>query len=258
MVDGRDPTRRFSDRVRDYARHRPGYPAALLDALLEDAAPGAGARVADVGSGTGILTAALLDRGYRVAAVEPNDAMRGAAEERLGGRAGFESVAGTAEATGLADGSVALVTAAQAFHWFDRAAARREFRRILREGGRVACLWNRRRLGPEPFLQAYESLLRHFGTDYERVDHTRTVGPTELLELFGEGGYVEARVPNVQELDREGLRGRLLSASYLPGPGERGHDAMLALADRIFERHADGGVVRLEYDCEAYWGRPGA
>ncbi|HSL83699.1 MAG TPA: class I SAM-dependent methyltransferase [Thermoanaerobaculia bacterium] len=251
-----DPTRRFSDRVADYVRYRPGYPEALLRALVEETGLGPGSRVADVGSGTGISTELLLRSGCTVFAVEPNDAMRAAAEARLSSEPRFRSVAGTAEATGLPDAGADLVAAGQAFHWFDRERFRTECRRILRPapgGGRVALFWNSRQTGPTPFLRDYEALLRRFGTDYERVDHLR-LGPADFEPFFG-GPYLSRRFPNRQVFDFEGLRGRLLSSSYTPGPGHPDHAPMLAELRRLFDRHQEGGRVRFEYDTELHLGR---
>jgi hypothetical protein len=144
------------------------------------------------------------------------------------------------------------VTAAQAFHWFDREPTRREMRRILR-GDRVALFWNSRKTDTTPFLRDYEALLRRFGTDYAEIDHTR-VGSESLAPFFG--GPFERRVfPNRQVFDLDGLRGRLLSSSYVPGPGRPGHDEMLAELRRLFDRHQEDGRVTFEYDTELYLGR---
>ncbi|MBV8308551.1 MAG: class I SAM-dependent methyltransferase, partial [Gammaproteobacteria bacterium] len=132
------PTERFSARADHYRRARPAYPAAALDLLAAHCGLKPGAIVADVGSGTGILTEQLLERGAQVIAVEPNDAMRAAAEEQLGAEARFRSVGASAEATTLPAQSVDLWVAAQAFHWFDAVRARLEALRVLRRGGFAA------------------------------------------------------------------------------------------------------------------------
>ena len=164
-----DPTARFTSRVDDYVRARPGYPPEVVRLLETECALGPGKSVADVGSGTGILTRDLLETGATVYAVEPNAAMREAAEAALeplsppgerGRGEGFVSLAATAEATTLPDAAVDLVIAAQAFHWFDRDAARQEFSRILREPRWVALVWNERAESGTPFLEGYETLLR--------------------------------------------------------------------------------------------------
>jgi SAM-dependent methyltransferase len=248
---GIDGTTRFTDRVRDYVKYRPDYPRCVLDRLREMGL-GTGMPVADVGSGTGIFSALLLESGASVYAVEPNEAMRRAAEEWLGGNPAFRSVAGTAEETGLQESSVRLVTAAQAFHWFDAEGARAEFARILQPGGLVALVWNSRRDRSTPFLEDYEALLRKYGTDYGQVNH-RQIDTARLLDFFG--GEVDLRsFPHAQELDEEGLRGRLLSSSYVPAAGHPDHLPMLAAMDELFVRHARNGRVKIDYDTELYYG----
>jgi SAM-dependent methyltransferase len=247
-----DPTTRFSDRVDDYVRYRPSYPAAVIQTLCEDAGLVSGTPVADVGSGTGIFAALLLEAGAEVHAVEPNRAMREAAECELGSSARFHSVDGSAEATSLPDGSVELVTAAQAFHWFDIERTRAEFARILRRGGQVALVWNSRRDASTPFLAAYDALLRRYGTDYDQVNHRR-VDARGLLDFF-DGTYEVRSFPYAQELDWPALRGRLRSSSYTPPPGHPDHIPMLDALERIFAEHAESGHVAIEYDTELYLG----
>ena len=249
-----DPTARFSDRVADYVRYRPGYPPAMVNALLDRAALAPGAAVADVGSGTGISTAPLLDRGLTVYAVEPNAPMRQAAEDHLGDRPGFRSVDGTAEATTLPDASVNAVVAGQAFHWFDEETARREFARVLRPGGAVALFWNEWLVSQTPFLRAYEDLLLRYGTDYAQIDH-RQVDAARLARFFG-GPFETLAFPNEQAFDLDGLRGRLLSASYVPAADHPDRAPMLDALGALFDRHAEGGRVRLLYTTLLYVGRP--
>src|SRR5712691_7831802 len=141
-----DAKQRFSNRVADYVRYRPGYPPAVLDLLRTDCGLRPDHVVADIGSGTGILSKLFLENGNRVFGVEPNAEMRQAGEEYLASYDGFSSIEGSAESTTLADSSVDFITAAQAFHWFDPQAARREFARILKPGGWVVILWNDRRM----------------------------------------------------------------------------------------------------------------
>lgn len=252
MSPARPVTERFTDRVDDYVRGRPGYPAELYDALVAACGLGTGDRVADLGSGTGLSTAPLLDRGFEVFAVEPNEPMRRAAEARLAARSGFHSVAGSAEATGLAPASIDLAIAFQAFHWFDVAKTRAELERILVPGGQVALVWNARRAGGTPLLEDYEALLQRFGTDYRQVGH-RGLPRERLAGLFG-GPFDHHRFDNHQDLDLDGLRARLLSSSYVPAAGHPDHAPMLAELERIFRAHADDETVRLEYDVDLYVG----
>lgn len=253
MKPPRDPWKRFSGRSEDYRKHRPAYPPELVDILGEETGLEPGWVVADVGSGTGLSSAPFLDRGCAVHAVEPNREMRRAAEEWLGDRPGFESRAGRAEETGLAAASVDLVVAGQAFHWFDRAAARAEFLRITREPRWVALFWNARVTRRRGFSRAYESLLQEFGTDYEAVRRSWDV--EDGVGQFFRGEVVRRSTPNVQRLDLAGLRGRTLSSSYAPAPGHPDHEPMLEALVELFHRHESGGTVTVAYETVIYVGR---
>jgi SAM-dependent methyltransferase len=250
------PTERFSTRAESYARHRPSYPAAAIDLLQARCGLKAGVAVADFGSGTGILTELLLKRGALVFAVEPNAAMRAAAEFQLAGYSGFHSVPGSAEATTLAASSVALLVAGQAFHWFDVARARAEALRVLNGGAWAALLWNERPPQPSAFLADYEALLKRRAPEYTRIVASRADLRT-MGEFLGPGMEVQT-FPNEQVLDFEGLKGRLMSSSYAPEPGHPDHDPMIGELRGIFERHAKDGRIIMPYETLVYFGRPGA
>jgi SAM-dependent methyltransferase len=252
MASPTDSKLRFDGRVDDYVRARPGYPPSLVDDLAAAGALFADAVIADIGSGTGISSELFLRRGYTVIGVEPNAAMRGAAEAALGGYPRFRSHAGSAEKTGLDFSSIDLIVAAQAFHWFDTASTRAEFRRILTGEGRVALIWNARRASGTPFLAAYEELLLEFGTDYARVGH-RGIGAERLAAFFA-GPFATRRHANSQELDFAGLKSRLLSSSYIPAAGTAAYAAMLERLAELFSRHSVDGRVRIDYDAELYFG----
>ena len=247
-----DSKDRFTGRVEDYVRARPGYPPELIDDLAAAGALFPGAVVADIGSGTGLSTQPFLAAGYIVVGVEPNAPMRAAAEKSLLAYPQFRSQPGSAEASGLPAATVDLVVAAQAFHWFDAALARSEFERILRPTGRVALIWNARRARGTPFLEAYENLLLEFGTDYTQVGH-RGVSKERLAAFFG-GPFTTRRYDNRQSLDLAGLRSRLLSSSYIPSSGSPEHAAMLERLAEIFDANAVDGGVQILYDTEVHAG----
>ena len=248
-----DTIGRFNERVANYIAYRPKYPAAVAEFLREELGLSAASVVADVGSGTGILSELLLREGCTVFAVEPNEAMRAAAEKLLQAYPNFKSVSGTAEATTLADGSVDFVTAGQAFHWFDGARARVEFRRILKPDGWVALIWNMRQTDTTPFLRDYEKLLRDFGMDYAQVNCEQL--PEERIADFFAGAYSQRAFANEQVFDYDGVRGRLLSSSYVPLAGHPNHEPMLAELRRIFDLHQRDGQVTIEYDTKVFYGR---
>jgi SAM-dependent methyltransferase len=246
------PTERFSNRVEDYLRYRPGYPPAILEALREACGLTPACVVADIGCGTGLLAQIFLANGNLVYGVEPNAAMREAGERAIEGHTNFRSVAGSAEATTLPAASVDFVVAGQAFHWFEMKAARAEFQRVLKPDGWVAVIWNERRKDT-PFLRAYERLLRAYGTDYAEVA-ARYPEHARMEEFFGAGGFHHNFFPNAQDFDFDGLRGRLLSASYAPAKGHPNHEPMLAELKRMFEAYAADGRVRVEYITRLYYG----
>lgn len=243
---------RFSDRVTDYARYRPSYPAALAKALANELGLSSASVVADVGSGTGISSALLLSLGCTVFGVEPNTDMRRAAESTLKGHPRFRSIAGTAEATTLADRSVNVVTAGQAFHWFDLERTRREWLRILAPTGRAALFWNTRRTEANPFVRDYNRFLETHGTDYLEVERNR-VKPETLLDFFGQP-YTTSVFDNAQTIDLDDLKGRVRSPSYTPAIGKAGHEQLMREVERVFAAHQIDGQVRLDYDTELYVG----
>jgi len=246
-------TSRFSDRVENYVRYRPGYPAEVLETLKDECGLSPTHVIADIASGTGIWTRMLLENGNAVYGVEPNADMRQAGERLLAGFPKFTSVAGKAEETSLPDHSVDFVTAAQAAHWFDRERARREFSRILKPGGWLVLLWNEREVDTTAFLREYEELLLTYGIDYAEVRHERTTDAVN--EFFDPVPYSERTFPMRQEFDYAGLEGRLLSSSYAPGPDHPKHTPMLRELRRIFERHEASGRVLFRYKTRVYCGQ---
>jgi SAM-dependent methyltransferase len=250
-----DPTGRFSNRAENYARYRPCYPQALLDLLKEECGLAGSSVIADVGSGTGILSELFLKNGNLVFGVEPNDEMRAAAERLLSRYPDFTSVVGRAEATTLGDGSADFVTAGQAFHWFDPAAAGAEFARILKPRGHVVLAWNSPREHATPFMEACERLYRDHSTD-RGPNQRRTMDETESIRAFFEPvGFRFRTFENTQPLSKEGLQGLLSSSSYMPAEGTPSAPEMLRAAAEVFDTYEYGGVVLLEYETSVYLGQ---
>ena len=246
-------TSRFSNRVADYIRYRPGYPEGVLTLLRDRGWLKRGVQVADIGSGTGIFSSLLLDEGAEVFAVEPNAGMREAAEAMLGHHALFHSIAASGEETTLADHSMHLIVSAQAFHWLDRKRARSEFNRLLKPGGRVVLIWNVRQTASTAFLRDYENLLLHFAPDYAQVRHENV--DAEALAGFFTGGVFEKHTfANHQSFDFAGLCGRLLSCSYAPAEGHPLHEPMIEELRRLFETHEQNGTVTFLYATEVFIG----
>lgn len=246
------PEQRFSNRVENYVRHRPGYPQDILPLLQRETGLGETSVVADIGSGTGISTGLFLQAGCQVHAVEPNAAMRAAAEKGLRESPGFRSVAGTAQATTLPDASVDVITAAQSFHWFDTPETRAEFSRILKPGGHVVLIWNERQIDATPFLRDYEQLLLDYASDYQEVRH-ENISHSHLGRFFS-GPYAAHQFYNEQRFDFEGLKGRTLSSSYTPPEDHPLHAPLLYALRRLFDLHQQTGEVVMEYVTQVYIG----
>ena len=246
-------TTRFSSRVDDYLKYRPHYPVEIIDLLADKCALTPESVIADVGSGTGILTRLFLENGNPVVGVEPNCDMREAGEQYLAEYARFTSVDGTAESTRLPARSMDFVLAGQAFHWFDQAKTRAEFQRILTEAGWVVLVWNDRRTDSTPFLHDYEALLQEFGTDYNEINHKNVQDKAVFAAFYGAAPQ-EASFDNVQHFDLDGLMGRLNSSSYVPARDDPRHAAMARRAQEIFVAHQKNGTVAFEYDTRVYYG----
>jgi len=247
------PTERFSDRVANYVKYRPSYPDGVIATLKGTCGLSASSVVADVGSGTGILTRLLLETGAEVFAVEPNTEMRLAAERLLAEFPRFASRDGRAEATGLVPDSMDIITVAQAFHWFDWDQTKDEFERIIKPGGWVALIWNERRTG-SPFGQAYESLLLAHAAEYAAVDHRR-ITDDDIAAFFEPAEVLTATFENHQTFDFESLQGRVMSSSYAPTEEDPKHETLMTQLRAIFDAHATGGTVQFEYDTHMYYGQ---
>lgn len=242
-----DPTQRFGTRAAAYARGRPGYPAALAP-LLTSIGIGPGARVADLGAGTGQSTELLLATGADVVAIEPNPAMRAHLVARFAATPRFTAVDGSAEATTLPAASLDHAVAMQAFHWFDVERTRAELTRTLRPGAQVVLIWNSR-ADANPFMHELEQLFRRFAPDYDRLGH---VGPQRLarIDAYFRAAPRHVALTHQHPIDRAALHDYIASVSYLPA----GDPALLAATDALLDRHP--ATRALDYVTDVYLGAP--
>ena len=247
-----DSTQRFSDRVEAYVRFRPGYPATLAPDLLRISGCDSSATIADFGSGTGIFTELLLQQGVDVYAVEPNQPMRAAAQQRLGDNPRFHSIDASAERSGLQAASLDLVTAAQAFHWFNNDDSRDEFRRILKPEGQLALIWNRRDT-QQAFQQAYDQLLSEFAPEYGKVNHMN-LKPEQITRFFADGEMQQLNYDYSQHLDFASLLGRLKSSSYCPDEKSTHYIPLVNELLALFDQHARDGHIDFDYATQLFVG----
>lgn len=244
---------RFSNRVENYVKYRPSYPPEVLDLFRDEMSLQTDSVIADIGSGTGISSKIFLENGNSVYGVEPNATMREAAEEFLKDFPRFTSIDGTSENTDLPENSVDFIIAAQAFHWFDKEKTRPEFKRILRENGFVALIWNERQLNTNDFLIDYENLLKKFGTDYEKVRHDNL--EEKMFSDFFQTKFQSRTFLNVQTLDFQGLKGRILSSSYMPSETDALFSPMINELKSLFENHAEKGKIQVLYNTNIFFTR---
>ena len=244
----------FSAKVADYVASRPDYPSVLFDALRDVCALRNGARIADVGAGTGLLTRGWLERGYEVVAVEPNPAMREACDRHCRAFARYRSVEGTAEAMPLAAGSVHLVTAAQAFHWFDVDRARVECLRVLEPNGNVALVWNDRDMS-DPLHPALDEVFKAFGGEkwsalvaHEDRSHVR--------DFFGAAQIRVSTWPHQHSIGADALVALAFSRSYMPDRSTAEGKAAEERLRRVFDRFAANGALNVRYRTVLFLGRP--
>jgi SAM-dependent methyltransferase len=248
-----DPTKRFSNRVENYLKYRPSYPAAIIPLLNAECGLTPDSIIADVGSGTGFLSEVFLKNGNRVLGIEPNREMRAAGEQLLAKYPNFTSIDAVAEATTLPDASVDFVTVGQAFHWFDRQRVRQEFERILKRNGWIVIIWNTFAVEKNPLVAGYDDLLLRHGPDYRDV--RREIIDSEAESFFAPGVCRRARLEFQQTFDFEGFKGRLLSASYAPTPEHPNYEPMLSELRRVFDANQRDGKVVFDYNTELYYGQ---
>ena len=247
------PTDRFTKTVQDYIKYRPSYQKKVIKTLEDDCNLTKSSIIADVGSGTGILTKLLLDHGNTVSAVEPNQTMREAAETLLKDYAHFISINGTAEQTTLDNNSIDLITVGTAFHWFDPKKTKIEFQRILKSNGWVLLVWNVRNNEDSALMQDYESLISRVGTNYENLTPQR-FNQYDLESFFSPNQMHTASFAYSQHFDWEGLKGRLLSTSYSPREGDANYESTINELKKIFQRYQKNGLIEFLYTTKLYYG----
>ena len=247
-----DFTRRFTGRALFYSTSRPGYPSRILEILRTQIGFDQTYMVADIGSGTGLLSELFLSNGNPVIGVEPNDDMRIFAEKSLRRFPKFLSLRGTAEHTSLETTTIDLVTVGQALHWFDCEAMSKEFARILKPNGHICIVYNDRN-NKDSFMKEYDQIVSKYARDRANVP---TIDNVYLSRFFKSRRYSKFSMSNEQLLDFEGLLGRMTSASYMPSPSDKKQFATMKEAiARLFRTYERMGKVRMRYDTTVFLGK---
>jgi ubiquinone/menaquinone biosynthesis C-methylase UbiE len=247
----------FHGKAVEYARYRVDYPGTVISAALKSVGVVPEDVIADLGSGTGMLSRWFLERGNRVFGVEPDDGMRQVAENslrRFG--AGFTSIDGTAERTSLGDSSVTVVAAGNAFHYFDPHAARTETERILQRGGRVLIVGHDSASKPNDFMQAYLDFIAGIAVPEIWAFHERDRS-SRAMEAFVAGSHFheEDMGDHTFHLTWDGLHGRFLSTSVAPAEGDPRRAAAITQLSDVFRRFEKDGTVPFQLRWRYSWCR---
>lgn len=248
-----DFKQRFSDRVENYIKYRPGYPEEIIATLQLEIGLVPGDVVADIGSGTGLSAKLFLEHGNTVYGVEPNEPMRKAAEGLLAEYDHFVSVHGSSESTNLKAHSVDLIVCAQAFHWFDREKTKLEFRRIAAAGAHLCLIWNDRK-ETEPFQQDYEKLIQDFAIDYNEISH-RNITPDIISDFYAPNKFKKFVLHYEQHFNLEGLIGRIISSSYMPNEDHPNFPQLKNAIVHLFNAYEQNGIVTFAYNTLLYIGK---
>lgn len=246
----------FSGKFSNYSKYRPGYPQNLLRLMEEHNALTPVTVVADIGSGTGIMSQLFLENGNTVYGVEPNDEMRQYSSISFRTYPNFHSVKGTGENTGLHDNSVGLVVCAQSFHWLNPDSVKKEFQRILIDQGHVGLIWNDKTQEENSFNSDYESICKRFKKFRPKYSSSGgTLIDHNIIDNFFKGSYKKMELENHQDLTLEGVMGRYSSTSYAIGPEEAGYESLVTEMKEAFRKYQNDGRVRIQYITKIFLGR---
>ena len=241
--------KRFSDRVEDYVKYRPVYTTHVVSILKNKFVLDEFSIIADIGSGTGISSKLFIDNGNKVYGVEPNKQMREAAELFFLENKNFVSISGTAEETNLPNKSIDLIFSGQAFHWFDKNSAKKEFNRILKKEGHIVLAWNERD-EKDDFQKEYEKILQQI-PEYAEVNH-KNISDDQISTFFSPAKMHKESIENLQIFNLESLKGRLRSSSYFPKQGKL-HENIVRQVEGLFYKFEKNGVINFLYETNIYW-----
>ena len=245
---------KFNGMGKIYSKYRPSYPINFIDYLFTDVGICQSSTIADIGSGTGILTGQLLEKGIKVYGIEPNCDMRAIAQSNLKNFPGFISVNGSAENTTIGDNSVDYITVAQAFHWFDREEFKKECQRILKPGGKVILVWNSRDNKSEIVVENYE-VNRKYCPNFKGFSDGM-YGETNKDDFsdFFKGKYETKVFPNNLIFDMDGFIGRNLSSSYALKSDDAQYNNYVNELKKIYEKYSNKGQLIMSNLTLSYFG----
>lgn len=245
---------KFDGMGKIYAKFRPTYPHTFIEYICSNVGINHESIIADIGSGTGILTRQMLEIAKKIFAVEPNNDMRAVAENDLSNYKNFVSVNGTAENTALEKSSVDFITVAQAFHWFDRAKFKAECTRILKPEGKIILVWNSRDFNAKSVKDS-DIINRKYCPDFKGFSGgIRGAEYENGFEDFFTGKYEIKNFQNDFFYDLDGFIGRTLSASYALKEDDEKYPAYINELTECFNKHAIDGKMIIPNITKSYAG----
>jgi len=247
-----DSKEKFSNKVDNYKKYRPGYPTEFIDYIVNEVGL-LDSIVADVGAGTGKLTKLLAPHVKKIYAVEPNDNMRSACVEYCSMFDNFIAVDGSAEQTNLPEKSVHFITVAQAFHWFERDKTKLEFQRILKAKGKVILVWNSR-VADDPFIKENYELFKRVCPEFKGFSAGMGTDPDEYADFFKNGNCDYRVFDNDMQLTLDEYIGRHLSASYAPDENDENYTEFVDRLNRLFDKYNVNGKVFMPVKTHSYVG----
>lgn len=245
---------RYSCKIEDYAKYRPDFPSEIIDFLYASGDISNSSVIADIGSGTGRFTRLLLEKGNLVYGVERNNEMRAKAEELLSKYTKFISISGSAEETSLNSKSVDLITVAQAFHWFDKEKCLLEFKRIIKNNGKVFIVWDDFVGDYNDFSIEQGKVISQFRV-VESENKGRKLTRAEMINKFFKNNKFRTMAFTHELYEGfDEFKGGILSASFTPKPGEENYEPFINKLQEVFDKYQQNGKVCTAFSSECYFG----
>lgn len=248
-----ESTKKFTGKADIYSKYRPSYPKEYINYLISANSLSSTSVIADIGSGTGILSGQLLEKRLEVICVEPNADMRTLAENQLKGFSRYLSVNGSAEDTTLQEKSIDLITVAQAFHWFDKERFKAECRRILKQNSKIALVWNSRDFSSE-IIQENALICKKMCPSFNGFSGGMEESPEIIQGFYGDGNFEIITFQNDLQLDLDGFIGRNLSSSYAPKSTDVNYDAFISALTDLFDKYSENNMITMPNNTRSYLG----
>jgi len=237
----------FNDKAIVYQEARPSYPTIVAIEMLKNLSEKP--VITDVGAGTGKFTELLLNQNATVYAVEPNEAMRNQLKITYGDNPNLHIINADAEKTTLQNKFTDLIVVAHAFHWFNKNECKKEFKRILKDNGKVGLIWNW--YANNPTMNEYRHLIYECAT--KEVLFIKEQVNTEFLNNFFDK-YETKEYTNDVAYNFNTIIKLAQSSHCTPVKGEKGYNEMYVKIKKWFDKYNCNGNIKFSFNCTTYMG----